>query len=73
MVWCLPVGEDFLPDVSVGFLRERLAQEAGAKPRLRLLAALHRKQGWSLDDIADSLGLPRMTVSDTLWRFVERI
>lgn len=72
MVWSLPVGVDFLPDVSVVFLKELLAGEVNAKPRLRLLAVLRRKEGWSLDDIAGSLDCPRMTVSDTLWRFMER-
>jgi len=72
MSWCLSKGRDFLPDVSVGFLRERLAVEREAKPRVRLLAALHRKQGWSLDGIASSLSLPRMTVYNVLRRFAGR-
>ncbi|HUV02522.1 MAG TPA: IS630 family transposase [Desulfobacteria bacterium] len=72
MTWNLPRGEDFLPDVSVDFLEKRLTHERRAKPRLRLLAALHRKQGWSLDEIAAPLGLHRRSVHDILWRFVER-
>ena len=72
MSWCLPVGEDFLPGVSVDFLRERLVVERGGKARVRLLAALHRKEGWRLDDIVSAVGLPRQTVHDVLWRLVER-
>ena len=72
MTWNLPVGEDFLPNVSIDFLEKRLAQEQKAKPRLRLLAALRRKQNWSFDEIANDLQLPRRTVHGALWRFVER-
>ena len=61
-----------MPDVSVDFLEKRLAQERRAKPRLRLLAAFHRKHGWSLDEIAAPLELHRRSVHDILWRFVER-
>lgn len=71
MSWSLPLGRDFLPDVSVGFLKERLADEGEAKPRLRLMVVLRRKQGWSIDEIASSLELPRRTVHGTLWRFVK--
>jgi transposase len=45
--------------------------EHDAKPRLRLLIALHRKQGKSLDEIAEACGVPRRTVHGTLERFVE--
>jgi len=72
MTWNLPVGKDFLPDVSIDFLEKFLAQERMAKPRLRLMAALRRKRGWSIDEIAGSLELPRRTVHGILWRFVER-
>ncbi len=72
MSWSLPVGEEFLPDVSVDSLEKHLAREQGARPRLRLLTALHRKQGWSLDEIAAPLHLHRRSVHDILWRFMER-
>lgn len=71
MTWNLPVGKDFLPDVSVSVLRRRLEEEREAKPHVRLMCALRRKQGWSMDEVAGSVGLNRQTVHDILWRFVE--
>lgn len=72
MSWNLPADTEFLPDVSVDVLKKRVKHEDKTKPRLRFLAALRRKKGWSLDEIADSLLLPRMTVHGILWRFVKR-
>lgn len=72
MSWSLPVGRDFMPDVSMNFLRTRLDEEREAKPRVRLLCALHRKKEGSIDEIAGSLQLHRRSVHDILWRFVER-
>lgn len=73
MTWNLPIGADFLPDVSIDFLEKRLAQERRAKPHLRLLAAFHRKQGWSPDEIAAPfVGVASAICSDILWRFVGR-
>lgn len=46
--------------------------EHEAKPRLRLLIALHRKQGKPIDEIAEACGVPRRTVHGTLERFQER-
>lgn len=71
MSWNLSIGRDFLPDVSVRVLKNYISKEGEAKPRVRLLCALRRKQGWSIDEIAGSLELPRRTVHGTLWRFVE--
>ena len=72
MSWSLPVGKEFLPDVSVVVLKMRLDAERGAKPRARLNAALQRKRGWSMDEIASSLNMKRRTVHDVLWRFMKR-
>ena len=51
-LWKLPKGEDFLPDVSIQELQRVYSMEKKAKPKLRLLCAIHRKEGKSIDDIA---------------------
>ena len=71
-LWKLPKGDDFLPGVSIQELRRLYKKEQKAKPKLRLLCAIHRKEGRSLDDIAGFTNMKRRTVHDTLWRFVER-
>jgi transposase len=71
-LWKLPKGDDFLPDVSIQELRRLYKKEQKAKPKLRLLCAIHRKEGRSLDDITGFTNMKRRTVHDTLWRFVER-
>lgn len=70
MTWDLPRGEEFLPRTSLSELKRRMQAELEAKPHLRLLIALHRKQGKSLDEIAEACGVPRSTVHGTLERFV---
>jgi len=72
MAWNLGKGDDFLPCVSVAELKSRIAAEKKAKPRTRLLIALHRKKGEGLDDIAGACSVPRRTVHGTLQRFQER-
>jgi transposase len=47
-------------------------QETEARPKLRLLCALHRKNGESIDKIADLVRIPRRTVHKYLWRFEEK-
>jgi len=71
-MWNLPKGEDFLPEVSIHDLRRIYREERIAKPKLRVLCAIHRKEGRSIDDIAASLSMKRRTVHDTLRRFMER-
>ena len=48
------------------------AQEKKAKPKLRLLGAIQRKQEKSIDEIAYVLNTPRDTVYGWLWRFTRR-
>jgi transposase len=72
MSWDLPVGEAFLPRVSMSHLKKLAANESIAAARVRLLVALHRKQGWSIDSIAESVSLHRRSVHDILHRFIER-
>lgn len=71
-MWNLPKGEDFLPGVSIEDLREVYRREQKARPKLRVLCAIHRKEGKSIDDIAGFTNMKRRTVHETLRRFVER-
>jgi transposase len=72
MVWSLSKGREFLPDVSVAELKRMMDAEKKAKPHMRLLIALHRKKGKSIDDIVGACTVPRRTVHGTLQRFQER-
>jgi len=47
-------------------------QEKQVKPKLRLLAALKRKEGQSFDSISRQLEMKRITVNKLLHRFQER-
>mgnify|MGYP001563301484 CR=1 FL=1 len=72
MTWNLARGEGFLPRTSLSELKQLMQAEPKAKPRLRFLIALHRKQGNALDEIVEACGLPRRTVHGTLTRFAEQ-
>ncbi len=71
-MWSLPSGTKFLPRVSTRQLHSMYAAEQHPKSKLRLLAATHRRQGKSIDDIAYMLSKPRRTVHGWLTRFAER-
>lgn len=71
-VWDLPKGGDFLSKISLGNLKKRYEHEEETKPKLRLLCALHRKEGGSIDDIASATNMKRRTVHAILHRFAER-
>lgn len=71
-MWRLSKGELFLPKISLASLKRLYKLEASPKGRLRLLAAIHRKGGDSLDAIVRKLQLPRRTVHGWLQRFDER-
>lgn len=68
----IPKGPAFLPAISEDRLRALAQSEKAQKPQLRLLAALHRKQGWTLERIAGSVGRPMTTVHDWLMRLHAR-
>src|SRR3989338_3376545 len=72
MTWNLARGEEFLPRTSPSELKRLMQVEPEAKPRLRFLIALHRKQGKSLDEIAEACAVPRRTVHGTIERFRDR-
>lgn len=71
-MWNLPKGSDFLPGASVGKLERLYAKEKQAKQKTRLLCAIHRKKGRSMDQIASITSMPRGTVHGCLRKFVER-
>ena len=66
------MAETFLPNVSLTHLKKLTAKETNATARVRLLVALHRKQGWSIDTIAESVSMHRRSVHDILHRFIDR-
>jgi transposase len=68
----LPKGTAFLSGVSERQIRVLSRQEKMRKPHLRLLAALRRKQGWTLERIAASLEVPLMTIHGWLTRLQRR-
>ncbi len=72
MTWDLARGETFLPRVSVQELKNFMATETNAKARLRWLVAIHRKEGKSMDEIAESCAMTKSTVQGILHRFKER-
>lgn len=72
MTWQLAKGDDFLPEFTADELREMQRQEKQAKPKLRLLVALKRKEGQSFDSIANQLEMKRITVNKLLHRFQDR-
>lgn len=72
MFWDLARGKDFLPDFSLNELKQKASAENDRQPRLRLLVALNRKEGKSIDRIANAVGLHRRAVHDILHRFEER-
>ena len=64
----LQKGDGFLPNISKGELKSLYRLEKNAKGKLRLLAAIQRREGKTLDDIASSLQKPKTTIHDWLQR-----
>ena len=64
----LQKGEKFLAEISKAELRASYKRENNVKGKLRLLAAIQRKDGKTLDDIAYSLQKPKTTIHDWLRR-----
>jgi len=71
-MWKLTKGEEFLAKISLKELQVMYDKEKNAKSKLRLLGALHRKRGKSIDEIAYLLSKPRRTVHGWLTRFQKR-
>ena len=68
-MWNLKKGNEFLLHVTVERLKKLYDHEQNAKAKLRLLAAIRRKKGESLDEIATALEKPRRTIHGWLQRF----
>jgi len=71
-MWNLTKGKLFLPENSLSKIKLMYNQENNMKAKLRLLSAIHRKQGKSIDEIADLLSKPRRTIHGWLIRFQTR-
>ncbi len=72
MSWNLAKGNGFLSDVSLAALKKLYKNEKNTKPKQRLLCAIHRKNGMSLDAINDIMQVSRRTVHEWLRKFEER-
>lgn len=72
MAWHLPKGDEFLPKVTVEELRQSYEKEQSGWPKIRLLIAIKRKEGQSMDSIAEQLQISRTAVNESLHRFLER-
>lgn len=68
-MWNLQKGIQFLPNTTINQLQKIYKQETKAKPKMRLLAAIHRKKGKSLDDIAYHVNTSRNTIHGWLRNF----
>ena len=71
-MWKLTKGNTFLPTILPKKLQKMYDKEKNAKSKLRLLSAVHRKRGKSIDEIAYLLSKPRRTVHGWLTRFQKR-
>src|SRR3989338_1430815 len=71
-MWSLAKGSTFLSNISSKKLQMLYNQETHTKPKLRLLCAVHRRRGKSIDEIAYLLSKPRRTIHGWLTRFQER-
>lgn len=71
MVW-IQKSERFLPNISKEELKELYKKEKGVKAKLRLLSAIQRKEGKTIDEIASSLQKPKTTIHDWLKRLEDK-
>lgn len=71
-MWKLTKGNAFLPNISIKKLQKMYDEEKNVKAKLRLLSAVHRKNGKSIDEIAYLLSKPRRTIHGWLTRFQKR-
>ena len=71
MAW-IKKGDIFLQDISKEELKKLYRNEKKAKAKLRLLAAIQRKEGKTLEDISSYLQKPKTTIHDWLQRFEDK-
>lgn len=62
----VPKGEAFLPDYTTKKLTDLYRRERDAKAKIRLLAAIFRKEGKTYDEIGQTLKYPLTTIRDWL-------
>lgn len=61
-----------MPHVSLQELKQCMVAETDAKSKLRWLIAIHRKQGKSMDAVAEACAVPKSTIQYILYRFEKR-
>ncbi len=71
-MWTLMKGKDFLSTISMQRIQRLYEQETNGKAKIRLLSAIHRKKGKSIDEVAYLLSKKRRTVHGWLTRFQQR-
>lgn len=64
----VPKGEGFLPGYTLEDLIELYKKEKDSKAKIRLLAAIHRKEGLTYTEIGWRLKHSSMTIKDWLHR-----
>jgi len=64
----VPKGEDFLPKYSKEKVHDLYRNEENSKAQIRLLAALLRKEGMTLEQISKKVKYPLTTIGDWLRR-----
>ena len=67
----VPKGSEYLPERSIEDLVTIYRREKDSKASIRLLCAIHRKNGKSIPEIAEILIIPVSTVSDHLRRLLQ--
>lgn len=67
----IPRGEEFLPLYTKEDLKNLYQKEKDPKAKVRLLAAIFRKEGLTYEQISERVKYPLMTVADWLRRFHE--
>lgn len=65
-------GADFLPNISLKNIESLYNQERNAKSKIRLQCAILRKEGKTLEEIAEVTRKPKTTISDILNRFEQK-
>ena len=68
-MWKLTKGKDFLYEISLQKLKMVYNKEQNVKAKLRLLAAIHRKKGKSIEYICEQLERPKTTIHRWLNNF----
>jgi len=65
-------GQEFLPNISLKELEKLYKKERDSRAKIRLLCAIHRKNGKSLPKIAKEINIPTTTINDCLDRMQKK-